>query len=371
MAKYDLNDPYDIDRLKFDFECYSSEDWENYIEYAKEKKFGYDKIGVLIAANRDGRSRRHTNKQKMFALSLVEMLDALKEDEVKNDKANELFEDASFELPPSNLTLRVAWHDNKWNGSICKDPANNTYCNGFHSLLSDRIRKRKEDNIQNEIDNANKSLNEIDYLPPCFWSINLFGKDPVKVSHDNPAASKLDNIEEELKERSMYSWPFAVSFTRTPKEVDKFHRQLHAYALTLVHDQAMAQDIVQNVFFKTWKSRKKLNAQFSIQGFLYKCVYNEFINTYQKNKRVMILNQQYFQSLQEVVNSYEDNELEKLIELLNREIKKLPPKCQAVFVLSKKEGLTNYEIAEYLNISIKTVEAQITKAFGILRKKLA
>lgn len=219
MAKYDLNDPYDIDRLKFDFDNYSSEDWEEYIEYAKEKRLGYDKVGVLIAANRDGRSRRHTNKQKMFALSLVEMLDALKDDEVKNEKANELFEDASFELPPSNVTLRVAWHDNKWNGSICKDPENNTYCNGFHSLLSDRIRKRKEDNIQNEIDNANKSLNEIDYLPPCFWSINLFGKDPVKVSHDNPAASKLENIEEELKERSIYSWPFAVSFTRTPKEV--------------------------------------------------------------------------------------------------------------------------------------------------------
>lgn len=152
--------------------------------------------------------------------------------------------------------------------------------------------------------------------------------------------------------------------------LDHYHRQLYAYALTLVHDQAMAQDIVQNVFYKTWKSRKKLNAQFSIRGFLYKCVYNEFINTYQRNKKIMVLNQEYVQSVQEVVNNYEDNEVENLIKILNREIKNLPPKCQSIFVLSKKEGLTNYEIAEYLNISIKTVEAQITKAFGILRKKL-
>ncbi|PKQ45245.1 RNA polymerase sigma factor [Confluentibacter flavum] len=153
--------------------------------------------------------------------------------------------------------------------------------------------------------------------------------------------------------------------------LNKFHRQLNAYALTLVHDQALAQDIVQNVFLKTWKSRKKLNPDFSIQGFLYKCVYYEFVNTYQKNKKTMLLHQQYIHSVQEVVSGYEENEIDKLIEMLNREIKKLPPKCQAIFLLSKKEGLTNYEIAEYLNISIKTVEAQITKAFGILKSKLS
>ena len=55
---------------------------------------------------------------------------------------------------------------------------------------------------------------------------------------------------------------------------------------------------------------------------------------------------------------------------MNTEINNLPPKCQKVFILSKKEGLTNIEISEHLNISIKTVEAQITKAFGILRERL-
>lgn len=59
-----------------------------------------------------------------------------------------------------------------------------------------------------------------------------------------------------------------------------------------------------------------------------------------------------------------------MIEIVNNEIQKLPPKCQKVFILSKKEGLTNNEIADYLNISIKTVEAQITKAFVILKNKL-
>tara|TARA_R110002049_G_scaffold28018_4_gene96619 strand:- start:25485 stop:26081 length:597 start_codon:yes stop_codon:yes gene_type:complete len=152
--------------------------------------------------------------------------------------------------------------------------------------------------------------------------------------------------------------------------LNKFHRQLHAYALTLTHDPAMAQDIVQNVFLKTWKSRKKLNPEFSIRNFLYKSVYNEFINTYQRNKAMMLLHQKYVESTHEIVENTDDGAIAKMITIINTEIQKLPPKCQKVFILSKKEGLTNNEISEHLDISVKAVEAQITKAFGILKKKL-
>ncbi|CAM3355749.1 RNA polymerase sigma factor [Zobellia roscoffensis] len=152
--------------------------------------------------------------------------------------------------------------------------------------------------------------------------------------------------------------------------LDTYHRQLNAYAITLTHNQSTAQDIVQNVFLKTWKSRKKLNPELSIRSFLYKCVYNEFLNHYQKNKAVVLLQAKYIEFAHEVVEETDNNALTKMIEIVNREIQKLPPKCQKVFILSKREGLTNNEIADYLDISIKTVEAQITKAFRILKKKL-
>ena len=152
--------------------------------------------------------------------------------------------------------------------------------------------------------------------------------------------------------------------------LDTYHRRLNTYALTLVNDPAQAQDIVQNVFLKTWKSRKKLKKQFPIQSFLYKAVYNEFINNYQKNKAMMLLQQKYLESLGEVVEETDENIIERMITIVNKEIQNLPPKCQRIFILSKKEGLTNIEISEHLNVSIKTVEAQITKAFGILREKL-
>ncbi|MGB5818858.1 MAG: RNA polymerase sigma-70 factor [Saonia sp.] len=152
--------------------------------------------------------------------------------------------------------------------------------------------------------------------------------------------------------------------------LDKYHTRLHAYALTLVDDQALAQDIVQNVFVRTWQFRKKLNSKFSLQSFLYKSVYNEFINTYKKNKAVTLLEQKYLEALSETVEEIDEKRIHKVIALVSSEIKKLPPKCQKVFVLSKREGLTNKEISEHLNISVKTVEAQITKAFSILRSRL-
>lgn len=218
MANYDLQDPYDIAELRAIFQGYTIEEWENYIEFAKNKKIGFNKIGVLITAVKKGDFRNHSDKQKAFALSIIEELDTIKLDDEKDEKSKEFISSTNFDMPNSNLTLRVAWHDNKWNGTVCNDPENNTYCNGFHSLLSERIRKRKDENMADEISNRGKSLADIDYLPPCFWSANLFSEKTVKVKHDNPAAPDLDIIEEKLPPNSILSWPFAVSFTRTPKE---------------------------------------------------------------------------------------------------------------------------------------------------------
>jgi len=152
--------------------------------------------------------------------------------------------------------------------------------------------------------------------------------------------------------------------------LETYHRRLNAYALSLIGDPAMAEDIVQNVFLKTWQFRKKLNHKYTIQSFLYKSVYNQFINTYNKNKNTVLLQMKYHEALYKEIEKTDEKSLENMIALVSKEIDKLPPKCKQVFSLSKKEGLTNAEISDYLNISIKTVEAQITKAFVTLRKKI-
>jgi len=152
--------------------------------------------------------------------------------------------------------------------------------------------------------------------------------------------------------------------------IDKYNQRLYGYALSLTNDHTQAQDILQNVFLKTWEKRKKLGIHSSVQNYLFKSVYNEFINQYKKKRSTMILEQKYFQALEKAISIQNEESLDKIMTKISEEIKQLPPKCQQIFILSKKEGLTNIEISEYLNVSKKTVEAQITKAYGLLRKRL-
>lgn len=150
-----------------------------------------------------------------------------------------------------------------------------------------------------------------------------------------------------------------------------YHRPLFAYALSLNNNPTLAEDIVQIVFLKTWENRHRLNQDYSIKSFLYKVTYNEFINEYHKSRALSKLESIYIEALNEVVDDSNLELLEQKIALVNKGIDNLPPKCKETFLLSKKEGLTNIEIASYLNISIKTVENHLTKAYTMLRKDFA
>ena len=152
--------------------------------------------------------------------------------------------------------------------------------------------------------------------------------------------------------------------------VDHYHHRLCLYAFSFTNDYNNSEDIVQNIFVYLWKNRLKLKDSFSVKSYLYRSVYNECIDVYRKTKAITALEKKYIDALNYIVEEESENTLEKYIDLVKREIGNLPPKCQQIFILSKKEGLTNVEISEYLNISIKTVEGQITKGFKILKEKL-
>jgi RNA polymerase sigma-70 factor (ECF subfamily) len=152
--------------------------------------------------------------------------------------------------------------------------------------------------------------------------------------------------------------------------INKYNRRLFSYAVSLSGDYSLAKDIVQDVFIKTFEYRKRLDPQFSIQGFLYRSVYNQFINQYHKNKSLLKVHDEYVRFLDQIITDTSESNFEKMTKLLNESISNLPKKCKEVFILSKKDGLTNIEIAEYLNISIKTVESHITQAFKLLKKSI-
>lgn len=152
--------------------------------------------------------------------------------------------------------------------------------------------------------------------------------------------------------------------------IDTYHNKLCVYANSLIKNLYSAEDIVQNVFIKVWEQRTRLKPERSLKSFLYKAVYNEFIDLYRKNQSLLSLEKAYHEALNAIVLEEDSESLQRMVNVINNEIENLPTKCKEVFVLSKKEGLTNIEIAEHLEVSVKTVEAQITKAFSILRSSL-
>ena len=151
--------------------------------------------------------------------------------------------------------------------------------------------------------------------------------------------------------------------------MESFYQNLCSYAFTLCHDRDKSEDIVQNVFVKVWSRKKNINPALTTKNYLYKSVYNEFINQYRKDKPVLFLEKKYIEAIDLAIEDTQEN-LDELIKLVNLEIDDLPPKCKQIFLLNKKEGLTHIEISEYLGISIKTIEGHMTRAFKILREKL-
>lgn len=152
--------------------------------------------------------------------------------------------------------------------------------------------------------------------------------------------------------------------------VDTYHKMLCTYAYGLTNDRDLAKDIVQNVFISIWRTRLKLKDDFAVKSYLYRSVYNEFLNQNRSLKSVVPLDKKYIDALSFIVEEDDEKSIEKLMKLVKREIENLPPKCKKTFLLSKQDGLSNIEIAEYLNISVKSVEAHITKAFSKLREAL-
>ena len=80
--------------------------------------------------------------------------------------------------------------------------------------------------------------------------------------------------------------------------VDRYSRRLFGYSLTLANDHAMAEDILQNVFLRTWEKRRKLNVTTSLQNYLFRSIHNEFINQYKKRQSNLLLEQKYYENLE-------------------------------------------------------------------------
>ncbi|MFY0712548.1 RNA polymerase sigma-70 factor [Seonamhaeicola sp. NFXS20] len=148
----------------------------------------------------------------------------------------------------------------------------------------------------------------------------------------------------------------------------KYYEDLVSYVTVFTYHKPTAEDIVQQLFITLWVKRRELNITKSVKGYLYTVAHRSYVDYYRSTKRKNALfDELKEQALRDSIK--EDKEIvNKRIKKLKKIVDKLPPKCKEILRLNKLEGLKYQEIANRLNISVKTVESQMRIAYQKIRE---
>ena len=154
-----------------------------------------------------------------------------------------------------------------------------------------------------------------------------------------------------------------------------FFNVIYHLSLQYLKDEKISEEIVQDSFMKLWEIRESLNEQFNIRNFLYTITKNNCLN-YLRNQKTVLKHQENLKYLEMQFNYEALDKLGSYIEFeelrgkIDQSIAALPEDLKETFLLSRFDELTYKEIAQKQSISIKTVEARMTKTLKILRHEL-
>ncbi len=146
------------------------------------------------------------------------------------------------------------------------------------------------------------------------------------------------------------------------------YTKLCLFALKYTKNEKDAEEVVQDVFYKIWEKRSVINIKTSIKSYLYISVRNKCLQNI-NHKKIVRIHQNYIenQGNPRTDSPYENLIYEESIDIFNEALNTLPDRCIEIFKLSRFEGLRYKEIAKELAVSIKTVEANISKALKTFR----
>jgi RNA polymerase sigma-70 factor, ECF subfamily len=146
------------------------------------------------------------------------------------------------------------------------------------------------------------------------------------------------------------------------------YKGLCLFARQYIYDNEKVEDIVQDVFLNIWEKGELIASDSQVKGYLYTSVKNRCLNYIRDNKKFADNVEVARIENTDTSSKIEYRELEQLIKTT---IESLPEKCREVFEMSRFKEMKYQEIADALGISVKTVEAQMSKALKVLREKVA
>lgn len=144
----------------------------------------------------------------------------------------------------------------------------------------------------------------------------------------------------------------------------KLYLQLGMYALRIIDDEDNAEDIVEEAFLKAWQTISSGTIVENFNSYIYRSIRNECVNFLRRKNNFEDIDAIPEISEEAIDTSIRDARIWKAID-------GLPEKCREIFLMSKRDGFSNQEIADELGISIKTVKNQMTKALSRLREALS
>lgn len=151
-----------------------------------------------------------------------------------------------------------------------------------------------------------------------------------------------------------------------------YSKKVFHFALGLVKDKNVSQEIVQVVFVCLWEKRDHLDLHLNFENYIFTITHNSIRKYFRKKaieKKTLNL---FLLDSPEIINDVEGTMIyTELLEMANKTIESLPPRRKTVYKLSKQEGLKIKEIASKLNISPRTAENHLAKALKYLKEELS
>jgi RNA polymerase sigma-70 factor (ECF subfamily) len=150
-----------------------------------------------------------------------------------------------------------------------------------------------------------------------------------------------------------------------------YYQPLCRYAYSFLQDKEEAEEVVQASFITVWEKRNNIAIETSLKSYLYRMVRNSCLNVI-KHEKVKQLHVAHELAVSEVAYESVSQKVQaaELEIKITEAMKTLPEQCRLVFQLSRFEELKYQEIADQLQISVKTVENHMGKALKLMREQL-
>ncbi len=159
---------------------------------------------------------------------------------------------------------------------------------------------------------------------------------------------------------------------------DKYYNNIVGFCMQFLYDEDKSKSMAQEAFINLWINKEKIIKDTGIPAFLFTSAKSNCLNQIRHNNIVLKYKTQKLQEKEnqlniEVLNAlhFDSMDLSELEVIIERAIQELPERCRQVFIKRRRENKKNREIAKELDISIKAVEANITRANKELKLKLA